>query len=341
MKNPYELAKNILQSASEKNETKSYLGEFTSIDLYGESVRTKDENDSSCNCFHLENDSGVGEITLYQVFPGIELVYNDMHLAYCNKNQKPAGSVMEINYCKEGRCECLFGAHQYCYMSAGDLSFCSLQETSHQSEFPTAHYHGITITIDFSKITDEMTHILELLSVNIERIKALSKMQEFTMIRANQTVEHIFSELYTIPEKIRHGYIRVKVLELLLVLTELDLIENRPEYAHFSEVQIEIVKEIHSFLVAHFSEHYTIDELSEQFEISPTVMKKCFKEVYGDSIYSYMKRYRLQVAERLLKESSFTVGEIAGQIGYLNPNKFTSAFCAEYGMPPTLYRKKV
>lgn len=53
-----------------------------------------------------------------------------------------------------------------------------------------------------------------------------------------------------------------------------------------------------------------------------------------------MKRYRLQVAERLLKESSLTVGEIAAQIGYLNPNKFTSAFCAEYGMPPREYRKK-
>ena len=53
-----------------------------------------------------------------------------------------------------------------------------------------------------------------------------------------------------------------------------------------------------------------------------------------------MKRYRLQVAEQLLRESSDTVGEIAAKIGYLNPNKFTSAFCAEYGMPPTAYRKK-
>ena len=42
-------------------------------------------------------------ITLYHVFPGIDLVYNDMHMEYCNKEQKPASSVMEINYCMEGR----------------------------------------------------------------------------------------------------------------------------------------------------------------------------------------------------------------------------------------------
>lgn len=149
-----------------------------------------------------------------------------------------------------------------------------------------------------------------------------------------------FSELYHVPEKLRYGYIRVKVLEILLVLTGLNPEENKADWVHFSEAQIAVIKQIHTLLVEHFNEHYTIDYLAERFEISPTVMKKCFRGVYGDSVYSYMKLYRLQVAERLLKESQLNVGEITAQVGYLNPNKFTSAFCAEYGMPPTAWRKK-
>lgn len=316
-------------------------GGFTSTDLYGTSIHEKKEDTSICNRYHLENESGYGDITIYYVFSGIELIYNDMHMAYCNKNQKPASHVMEINYCKEGRCECLFGKNQYCYMSAGDLSFCSLQNNAHQSEFPTEHYHGITITIDFSMITEEMKKLMGLLPVNLESIRNLSQKNEFTIVRANRTIEHIFSELYTIPEKIRYGYIRVKILEMLLVLAELDLIKEKSEHAHFSEGQIEKIKRMHAFLMEHFNEHYTIDDLSERFEISPTNMKKCFKEVYGNSIYAYMKLYRLQVAEKLLRESSLTIGEIAMQVGYLNPNKFTTAFCNEYGISPTLYRKKV
>ena len=269
-KNPYELAKHILEVAAGD---KAFVpaDRFTSIDLYGAAVHEKSDG-TTYNRFHLENESGAGDITLYEVFPGMELVYNEMHMAYCNKSQQPASGVMEINYCKEGRCECLFGEHQYCYMAAGDLSFCSLQDKSHQSEFPTAHYHGITVTIDFSAITDEMRHVLELLSVDIGRIRELSRM--------------------------------------------------------------------HTFLIAHYNEHYTIEDLSERFELSPTVLKKCFKGVYGDSVYAYMKLYRLQVAERLLAESSLTVGEIAARIGYLNPNKFTSAFCAAYGVSPSAYRRK-
>lgn len=139
MKNPYELAKHILQTATDKEEGIHVMDGFASIDLYGNSVCKEGTDMEGCRHFHLENESGSGDITLYQVFSGIELVYNDMHMAYCNKNQEPGRDVMEINYCKEGRCECLFGKHQYCYMSAGDLSFCSLQEHAHQSEFPTAY----------------------------------------------------------------------------------------------------------------------------------------------------------------------------------------------------------
>ena len=337
LESPYELAKNILLSG----ENTPISGRFTSIDLYGASARENSPSDEGDSCFHLENESGTGNITLYRAFPGIELVYNDMHMAYCNKHQQPAPNVMEINYCKEGRCECLFGGNQYCYMSAGDLSFCSLHESAHQSEFPTSHYHGITVTVDFSAVTEEMERVLELLAVDLARIKMLSQAKEFTIIRADATVEHIFSELYKVPPAIRRGYIRVKVLELLLILTGLDLPKDSAKHASFPAAQIETAKQIHAFLVEHFSEHYTIDELSERFDISPTIMKKCFRGVYGDPIYAYMKKYRLQVAERLLKESRATVGEIALRVGYQNPNKFTSAFCAEYGVPPTSYRKEV
>ena len=54
-----------------------------------------------------------------------------------------------------------------------------------------------------------------------------------------------------------------------------------------------------------------------------------------------MKKYRLQMAERLLKENKLTIGEIALQIGDQNPNKFTSAFRTEYKMTPTEYKKNV
>ena len=83
-KNPYELAKNILEAAAGGDASSVPADRFTSIDLYGAAVHEKSDG-TAYNRFHLENESGVGDITLYEVFPGMELVYNYMHMAYCNK----------------------------------------------------------------------------------------------------------------------------------------------------------------------------------------------------------------------------------------------------------------
>lgn len=332
MYNPYMAAGEILSAAMMPDDG------FRSVDLYGFSVQDKNKG-AMCSAFHLENESGTGDITVYQVFPGMELVYNDIHMEYCNKTQESLPGIIEINYCREGRCECAFGEQNYCYMAAGDLSLCSLQRRSHTSSFPTSHYHGITVTIDFAGVTEEMSKILELLSVDLTRISECSGKQDYYMVRANETVRHIFSELYTVQEHIKPSYIKVKLMELLLVLTELDFDAGKADYVYFSKRQRDCVRQIHDFVTEHIAERYTIEELAERFEISQTAMKKCFKGIYGAPIYAYFRIYRLQIAERLLREGQLSIAEIASKIGYANPNKFTSAFCAEYGMPPTLYKK--
>ena len=334
MYDPYKTAGDILSKTPESDTN------FSSVDLYDSAISQNKEK-SICLAFHLENETGVGDITVYQPFPGMELVYNDMHMEYCSKTQDPKEGVIEINYCKEGRCECSFGEYSYCYMAADDLSICSLQGKSHASSFPTSHYHGITITIDFKSVTDEMKRILELLSIDLEHILNFAEKQDFYMIRANEMICHVFSELYTVQEHIKPSYIRIKLLELLLVLTEIDFNDYRNDYVYFSKVQRDRIRQIHDFIIENIAEHYTIEELSERFEISPTAMKRCFKGMYGAPIYTYLRTYRLQVAEKLLCEGQLSVGEIATQIGYTNPNKFTSAFRGEYGMSPSEYKKNV
>lgn len=48
--------------------------------------------------------------------------------------------------------------------------------------------------------------------------------------RSSARVEHIFSELYAVPAGIRRGYFKVKVLELLLFLSALDVAHEKHGY---------------------------------------------------------------------------------------------------------------
>ncbi|HWQ78465.1 MAG TPA: AraC family transcriptional regulator [Anaerovoracaceae bacterium] len=83
----------------------------------------------------------------------------------------------------------------------------------------------------------------------------------------------------------------------------------------------------------------SVDELSVRFGIPLTAMKLCFKGVYGASVYSFMRAYRMQAAAALLCQDGESVSFVAGRVGYQNPSKFASAFKEVMGMSPLEYRK--
>ena len=133
----------------------------------------------------------------------------------------------------------------------------------------------------------------------------------------------------------------VKMLELLLFLSDLNTAEEVLQTDYFNQNQVALIKAVASYITEDLTAHHTIEQLSQKFAISTTALKKCFRGVYGTSVYSYLRTYRLQVAKKLLLETESSVTEIASKIGYENPNKFTSAFKETYGSSPTEFRKSV
>ena len=105
-------------------------------------------------------------------------------------------------------------------------------------------------------------------------------------------------------------------------------------------IEMEKIRAIHEQITSNLQVRVTIEELSKQYDMPATSMKKCFREIYGDSIYSYQKRYRMNVAANLLMEDSkVEIQEIALKMGYENPGKFSSAFKSVMGVTPAQYRK--
>ena len=100
----------------------------------------------------------------------------------------------------------------------------------------------------------------------------------------------------------------------------------------------EIIYSIHKYLLEHSSERITIEELSKKFLMNTTTLKKAFKEVYGVSIAAHVKEHRMELAARLLQESSDSIAQIAQAVGYTSQSRFTTAFKEKYGVLPTEYR---
>ena len=102
---------------------------------------------------------------------------------------------------------------------------------------------------------------------------------------------------------------------------------------------MEKIRAIHEQITSNLQVRVTIEELSKQYDMPATSMKKCFREIYGDSIYSYQKRYRMNLAANmLLQDKAKEIQEIASCLGYENPGKFSSAFRSVMGLSPVEYR---
>ena len=161
------------------------------------------------------------------------------------------------------------------------------------------------------------------------------------MLHGVAEAEHIFGELYRVPEKIRIPYFKVKILELLLYLDTMTIPDAVGERPYFYRSQVEKVKAIRRFLAEHISEHYTQEALSHRFDIPITAMKTCFRSVYGTSIGSRLAGYRMNAAaELLLRERELSIAEIGGRVGYDSAGKFTVAFKKIMKLTPSEYRKE-
>ena len=160
------------------------------------------------------------------------------------------------------------------------------------------------------------------------------------MARSRPAVEHIFSELYDLPESIRAGYCKVKVLELLLFLSALDVEENEEPGHVISRPRMELAQEVARYLGEHMESRVTLEMLSKRFHASGTSIKSSFKAVYGVSLYSYVRAQKMRAAALRLRETEDSVLEIAGALGYGNGSKFAKAFREVMGTSPAAYRRQ-
>ena len=68
--------------------------------------------------------------------------------------------------------------------------------------------------------------------------------------------------------------------------------------------------------------------------------QKVFYQIYGDTPYSYLKCYKMNLAANMIENGKKKISDIALEIGYSNPSKFSEAFKSVYGVSPNKYRRK-
>ncbi|NUU59423.1 helix-turn-helix domain-containing protein [Paenibacillus agri] len=115
------------------------------------------------------------------------------------------------------------------------------------------------------------------------------------------------------------------------------LIANKKKDAH-----IQIIKQIKEYTAEMYSDaELTLYRVAEQVERPEKYISQLFKEVTGVNFSDHLVKVRMDQAVVLLKESGYTVDEIATRVGYNSSHSFRRAFKRLMGISPSAYRQCV
>ncbi|MBE6577027.1 MAG: AraC family transcriptional regulator [Ruminococcaceae bacterium] len=103
----------------------------------------------------------------------------------------------------------------------------------------------------------------------------------------------------------------------------------------------ELAEKIANYMDENLSEKMTFIDISKQFSISATSLKKLFGDTYGHGVMEHLTYLRVERAKQLLREGKSSCTEIATLCGFCSVHHFSNTFKKRENMSPTEYVKTI
>ena len=155
------------------------------------------------------------------------------------------------------------------------------------------------------------------------------------------SLQRIVDEIIAEPvdETFELFFLRVKAEELICrLLMELEKRDEKHLYPLNSRDILSLYK-IKEQMLEHPETPPVIKKLAESANMSPTKLKRLFRQIFGNSIFSYYQEFRMKEAARLLKEEKLSVSDVGYVLGFTNLSHFSRVFNEHVGMKPKQYSR--
>ena len=81
----------------------------------------------------------------------------------------------------------------------------------------------------------------------------------------------------------------------------------------------------------------SLQELANEIGLNIKKLKEGFKQIYGDTVYSFLFDYKMEHSRKLLETNQYNVNEVGNQLGYSSASHFIAAFKKKFGITPKKY----
>ena len=195
------------------------------------------------------------------------------------------------------------------------------------------------------------------LYIPIEKLHKLFSAEDLPILRNEMIQQKIYQDkqlsqslLFTlmplfknnVSKSLEQTYHYGKLLEVVSLYFSDKESENTLSCPFLNDVNtLKKIKQAKEILLQNLTKPPTIAELARQVNIVEYQLKSGFKELYGNTIASYVLAKKLEQARKLFDHQHMQVNEVAYDLGYANPSHFITAFKKKFGVTPKKYLMRV
>ncbi|MDG2193759.1 MAG: AraC family transcriptional regulator [Polaribacter sp.] len=141
-----------------------------------------------------------------------------------------------------------------------------------------------------------------------------------------------------INSSIKDLYIKGKIYELLSLYFQKDE-ASTGEYCPFliDEQHVLKIRKAKDIIISNMIDPPSLQELANAVGLSLKKLKEGFKQIYGDTVYSFLFEYKMEHARKLLESNQHNVNEVGLRVGYSTASHFIAAFKKKFGTTPKKY----
>lgn len=110
------------------------------------------------------------------------------------------------------------------------------------------------------------------------------------------------------------------------------------ETKYLDEKEKDLVSRACVYLTKNICNEHSLDTLSRVVGTNRTSLCVAFRNVYGRTVFSWLRELRMKEASRLLKNTELSIQQVCVEVGYKDPANFSTAFKKYSGISPRKYR---